>query len=117
MRQLLQELVRESPGYVELRYHDRRTNSVRVEKARVESARVNRRRGVGVRVLEEGTFGFASTGSANVGQWRAMTGPRRFPPRAVALAHRRSAPPGPPETVPGDAAWPAAGRALMRLTA
>jgi TldD protein len=61
MRDLLRELARESMGYVELRYHDRRTHAVRVEKGRVETAQTNRRRGVGVRVLDEGTFGFAST--------------------------------------------------------
>jgi TldD protein len=61
MRDLLRELAQEWGGYVELRYHDRRTHAVRVEKGRVETAQTNRRRGVGVRVLEGGTFGFAST--------------------------------------------------------
>lgn len=61
MRALLRDLAQESSGYVELRYHDRRTQSVRVEQGKVESAQVNRRRGVGVRVLDQGMFGFAST--------------------------------------------------------
>ena len=60
MRNLLRDLVRESPGYVELRYHDRHTNSVSVEQGRVEGAQKNQRRGVGVRVLERGAFGFGS---------------------------------------------------------
>ncbi len=61
MRDLLSELARESEGYVELRYHNRLTQSVRVEKGKVETGRVTRRRGVGVRVLDSGAFGFAST--------------------------------------------------------
>jgi TldD protein len=61
MRELLRGLASSSGEYVELRYHDRRTHSVGVERGRVESAQTSRRRGVGVRVLESGTFGFAST--------------------------------------------------------
>jgi TldD protein len=61
MRQLLRDLARESSGYAEFRYHDRHTHSVRVEQGKVESGQAKRRRGVGVRVLENGTFGFAST--------------------------------------------------------
>jgi TldD protein len=61
MRELLRDLAREGSGYVELRYHDRLTQSVRVQQGKVEVGEVKRRRGVGVRVLEGGTFGFAST--------------------------------------------------------
>ena len=71
MRDLLRELVQESAGYVELRYHDRRTHAVRVEKGRLESAQTNRRRGVGVRVLDNGTFGFASTSDTDRGAIRS----------------------------------------------
>lgn len=48
-------------GFVELRYHRRRTRSITVEKGRVDAARIGEHTGVGVRVLEAGTFGFAST--------------------------------------------------------
>ena len=48
-------------GFVELRYHRRRTRSVAVEKGRVDQAKISEHTGVGVRVLEEGTWGFAST--------------------------------------------------------
>ncbi|MFQ5696875.1 MAG: TldD/PmbA family protein, partial [Myxococcota bacterium] len=61
MRDRLRDLASASADYVELRYHDRRTHSVHVEKGRLESAQTSRRRGVGVRVLSGGTFGFAST--------------------------------------------------------
>jgi TldD protein len=50
-------------GFVELRYVAKTTRQVAVEKGRVERSSVNRRRGVGVRVLVDGTWGFSSTGS------------------------------------------------------
>ncbi len=46
---------------VELRYHRKRTRSFLVEKGRVDRANVAERTGVGVRVLEQGNWGFAST--------------------------------------------------------
>src|SRR5262245_57614139 len=48
-------------GFAELRYHRRRTRSVAVEKGRVDQARASEHTGVGVRVLVDGTWGFAST--------------------------------------------------------
>jgi TldD protein len=51
----------EGEGFAELRYHRRRTRSVAVEKGRVDQARVSEHTGVGVRVLVDGTWGFAST--------------------------------------------------------
>jgi TldD protein len=48
-------------GFVELRYHGKRTRSVSVEKGRVDQARIAEHSGVGVRVLDSGTWGFAST--------------------------------------------------------
>ena len=47
--------------FVELRYHKKRSRSVSVEKGRVDQARIAEHTGVGVRVLEQGTWGFAST--------------------------------------------------------
>ncbi len=51
----------EGEGFAELRYHRRRTRSVAVEKGRVDQARISEHTGVGVRVLVDGTWGFAST--------------------------------------------------------
>ncbi len=48
-------------GFVELRYHKKRTRLVAVEKGRVDQAKISEHTGVGVRVLQDGTWGFAST--------------------------------------------------------
>ena len=93
MRQLLHDLVREAPGYVELRYHDRHTHGVRVEQGRVESAQVNRRRGVGVRVLERGTFGFASTSRTDRDSIRAAIDRARAAARASSPFRKERVPP------------------------
>jgi TldD protein len=59
---LLAEVLAKKPGgFLELRYHKKRTRSVAVEKGRLDTAQITEHTGVGVRVLEEGTFGFAST--------------------------------------------------------
>ncbi len=93
MRQLLRDLVREAPGYTELRYHDRSTQGVRVEQGRVESAHVKRRRGVGVRVLEGGTFGFASTSRTDRDSIRAAIDRARAAARASSPFRRERVPP------------------------
>jgi TldD protein len=61
MRSLLEEIVRGQAGWVELRYHRRRQNDFTVQKGRVDVANAQTVGGVGVRVLEAGSFGFAST--------------------------------------------------------
>ncbi|MEW5853303.1 MAG: TldD/PmbA family protein [Myxococcota bacterium] len=48
-------------GFLELRFHERRSLSVRVEDGRVEAATSGLRAGVGVRALWDGAWGFAST--------------------------------------------------------
>ncbi|MBI5364440.1 MAG: TldD/PmbA family protein [Planctomycetes bacterium] len=59
---MLQEaLDRKAGGFVELRYHKKRSRALAVEKGRVETAQVTEHTGVGVRVLVDGTWGFAST--------------------------------------------------------
>ncbi|MFT5285452.1 MAG: TldD protein [Planctomycetota bacterium] len=47
--------------FVEMRYHRKRTRSISVEKGRVDQAKISEHTGVGVRVLAQGTWGFAST--------------------------------------------------------
>jgi TldD protein len=62
MRDLLRDILRDYSGFVELRYHSKVFRSVTAEKGRIERTAVRRRSGVGVRVLEDGTWGFAATG-------------------------------------------------------
>jgi TldD protein len=62
MRDLLQDIVKDYSGFVELRYHGKVFRSVTAEKGRIERSSVRRRSGIGVRVLAGGTWGFASTG-------------------------------------------------------
>ena len=52
-------------GFVELRYHRKKSRSAGVENGRVEVANARHREGVSVRVIENGSFGFASCGSAD----------------------------------------------------
>ena len=60
--ELLHEIVAADGGpFVELRYHAKRSRSISVEKGRVDRTEVSEHSGVGVRVLEDGTWGFAST--------------------------------------------------------
>jgi TldD protein len=62
---LLAEVLSKKPGgFVELRFHKKRTRAVAVEKGRLDTAQITEHTGVGVRVLEDGTFGFASTDRA-----------------------------------------------------
>ncbi|MCZ8342904.1 MAG: TldD/PmbA family protein [Leptospira sp.] len=61
MRDLLKECISEESGFVELRYHHKESRSFFAEKGRVESTALRKRTGIGVRVLENGTWGFAST--------------------------------------------------------
>jgi TldD protein len=59
---LLQDVLAADGGaFVELRYHRKRSRSVSVEQGRVDQTKVAEYSGVGVRVLEAGTWGFAST--------------------------------------------------------
>src|SRR5690349_570164 len=74
--------------FVELRYHAKLSRSVAVEQGRVDSAALRRRAGTGVRVLADGTFGFASCGSAEPGEVRAAIDRARAAAKASA-AHRR----------------------------
>lgn len=99
MRQLLQDVVRASSGYVELRYHDRHTHGVRVEQGRLETAQIDRRRGVGVRVLEDGTFGFASTSRTDAASIRAAIERARAAARGSRPFRREAVPALAPATL------------------
>lgn len=60
---LLEDSVQGADGFVELRYHAKRSSSVAVEKGKVERTQARHRSGVAVRVLADGAWGFASTGT------------------------------------------------------
>ncbi|MFN0007584.1 MAG: TldD/PmbA family protein [Planctomycetota bacterium] len=93
---LLQEVLSaKSGGFLELRYHKKRTRSVAVEKGRVDAAQVTEHTGVGVRVLEEGTFGFASTDRPDAASIAAAVDAAREVARASAQARSERCPPLP----------------------
>lgn len=92
---LTEALDRSAGGFVELRYHKKRTRSVAVEKGRVDQAKIAEHTGVGVRVLEHGTFGFASTDRLETESVRRAIDAARKAARssAVAKKSRTEAPP------------------------
>ncbi len=61
IRTLLREALDGHDGHAELRAVQKTTRSISVEEGKVEAAAVKRKGGVGVRVLENGTWGFSST--------------------------------------------------------
>ena len=61
MLTLLRHIVRDTSEWVELRYHSRQTKTVSVRNGRLEESSSVRVAGVGIRVLVDGVFGFAST--------------------------------------------------------
>jgi TldD protein len=65
VRRSFEDLLAGESGFVELRFHRKTSRAAVVENGRVENAAVRRRAGVGVRVIEDGCFGFASTGGAD----------------------------------------------------
>lgn len=93
MQQLeqIREILRECAvggDFVELRYHAKASRSVAVEKGRVESSTIRHRQGTGVRVLVDGTFGFASCGSADRGEVLRAVDQARAAARASARFRR-----------------------------
>ncbi|WCL48030.1 TldD/PmbA family protein [Leptospira sp. GIMC2001] len=61
MKDLLRDCIKDQDGFVELRWHKKETKGFYAEKGRVESTSIKKRSGVGVRVLMNGTWGFAFT--------------------------------------------------------
>jgi len=61
MRDLLKQIIGQAPDWTELRLHDRRSLGVMARKGVIESAASRRMRGVGVRVLADGAWGFSAT--------------------------------------------------------
>src|SRR6188508_1491719 len=94
---LLDEVVKKKPGgFVELRFHKKRSRALAVEKGRVETAQVTEHTGVGVRVLEDGTWGSRAPTASSGPRSRAPStkrGPRRARRRARGPRGRRPCPP------------------------
>ena len=61
MLQLLQGISSRASGWVELRYHTRRSKRISVRNGKLEESSTLHLTGVGVRALVDGVFGFAST--------------------------------------------------------
>lgn len=81
-------LAQNAGGFVELRYHKKRTRAVAVEKGRVDTAQITEHSGVGVRVLEDGTWGFASTDRVEAGAIERAIRSARAAAKASARARR-----------------------------
>lgn len=62
MRGFLKDVLKDESGFVELRYHKKEGRNFVAEKGRIENSTTRKRTGVGVRVLHQGTWGFASSG-------------------------------------------------------
>jgi TldD protein len=83
-------------GFVELRWHKKVVRSLSVEKGRVDASSATEHSGVGVRVVEDGSFGFASTTELEPTAIRSAIDAARRAARASARARReRLAPPAP----------------------
>ena len=61
MFDLLEHVINKTKHWTEVRYHDREMTLIQVRKGKVEKANSLRLRGVGIRVLVDGVFGFSST--------------------------------------------------------
>lgn len=61
MKDVLQDMVKKSQGFVELRFHKRIANQFMAQKGRVDVANHEITQGVGVRAMVDGAWGFAAT--------------------------------------------------------
>lgn len=82
MEQIVADLVGRSSTWLEARFHDRRSLVLSVRNGHFEQCSSARTRGVGVRALAEGAFGFASTTDLTDGGLRSAAEAAR----ALALA-------------------------------
>src|SRR5262245_12532004 len=84
---VLEDVAKKTGGFVELRFHDKVSRSIAVERGKVERTQFRQRSGVGVRVLEDGSWGFASTGTADRQSIERAIATARAAARAGAAAH------------------------------
>lgn len=69
--EVLTDVISGCDGFVEARYHAKSTRAIGVEKGTIDRSQFRQRSGVGVRVLEGGAWGFASTGDVEPAAIRA----------------------------------------------
>jgi len=115
MRDLLKQALAGVDGFAELRWHAKTFRNVRVQKGRLESSTVRRRDGVAVRVLHDGTWGFASTSDPTLAGIRRALDDARAAARATAHLRRDRVPVLPPaELAVGDFDQPGIDDVLAR---
>jgi TldD protein len=95
-KEALEAVARDADGFVELRFHRKKSRSAGVENGRVEIATTRHREGVGVRVIDSGCFGFASCGSADPQDVKAAIERARAAARVSAARRRERLNPFPP---------------------
>jgi TldD protein len=96
---LVDVLDKNAGGFVELRYHKKRSRAVAVEKGRIETAQSTEHTGVGVRVLEQGTWGFASTDDVSPAAIAKAIEGARAAARASSRARKERCPTPAPATL------------------
>ncbi len=79
-------------GWVELRFHDRQSRGVLASDGRIESASTKRHTGVGVRVLSDGAWGFASTSELTLPALQRAVAAAQEAARAAAKARHEKVP-------------------------
>ena len=79
-------------GWAELRYHDRQSRGVLASDGRIESACTKRHTGVGVRVLLDGAWGFASTSEMTLPALQRAVASAQAAARAAAAARTERVP-------------------------
>ena len=84
MRDFLKDALAGVDGFAELRWHAKTFRDVQVNNGRLDSSTVRRRDGIAVRVLHQGTWGFASTSDLSLAAVRQALDEARAGARATA---------------------------------
>ncbi|NOY25735.1 MAG: TldD/PmbA family protein [Oligoflexia bacterium] len=92
MRTLLKQALSGVDGFAELRWHAKTFCNVQVERGRLEASTMRHRDGVAVRVLHDGTWGFASTSDVSLAGLRRALDDARAAARATAGLRRDKVP-------------------------
>ena len=85
---ILEDALATADGFVELRYHAKSSRSIGVEKGKVERSQSRHRKGVAVRVLDSGGWGFASTGTLEIDAIRRSIDAARVAAQAGAAGRK-----------------------------
>lgn len=116
MRDLLKTaLTADSPtDHVELRYHDKVFRSLTAEKGKLERSTTRRRKGVGVRVLRQGSWGFSATDDLSVAGVRRAINAARSSATVTAGMRSEAVQLAPVELAVGDFTEPGADEVSQR---